>query len=93
MIDPGQMRHPVSFRHYSESRSASGALIRTWSTYMTSWAHIRTLSGFERTAAQQVGARLECEITIRYRSDYTIQQDHRITWSGRMFEKIGRAHV
>lgn len=80
----GNLRNMIDLQSYAETRSASGAVTKTWSTYATVWAKFRTLSGNERIAAQQVSSVLTHEITIRYRSG--VQPGHRISWSGRLFD-------
>lgn len=80
----GSLRHLVSLQRYTESRSSDGGVTKTYSTYATVWAGFRTLSGGERTSAQQVGATLTHEVTIRYRSG--VHVDHRILWGSRYFD-------
>ena len=83
-IITGNLIKRIALQHYVETRSASGAVTRTWATYATVWAQVRTLSGRERDIAQQERATLSHEITIRYRSG--VQADHRILYDSRYFD-------
>lgn len=80
----GNLIQRIALQSYDESRTASGAVTRTWSTYATVWAQLRTLSGRERDRAQQEAATLSHEITIRYRSG--VRPDHRVYYAGRTFD-------
>ena len=86
MIDPGEMNRYIALSRWTETRSDSGFVTKTFATYYNCWAKMRTLSGRERLSAQQVNATLSHEFTIHYTSDYTIQPDHRISYSGRTFD-------
>jgi len=84
MIDPGQYNHYIALQSYVETRSASGHVTKTYTTYASVWAKFRTLSGYEKLMAQQVAATLSHEVSILYRSD--VQADHRIVWDSRIFD-------
>lgn len=80
----GTLRQKIELQRYTETRSASGHMTRTYETYATVRAGFRTLSGNERLAAQQVRAILTHEVTIRYRTG--VHPDHRILWGSRIFD-------
>lgn len=83
-LEAGKLRNYVALQNYTESRTGSGFAQRTWSTYASVWAGVRTLSGGERLSSQQVGGTLTHEFSIRWRSG--VHVDHRILWDGRYFD-------
>ena len=84
MLETGRLNKRIELQHYVETRDAVGWVTKTWSTYATVWAALRTLSGRERDVASQERATLSHEITIRYRSG--VHADHRIVRGGRTFD-------
>lgn len=80
----GVLRHYIALQHYDETRDAAGGVTKTWTTYDSVWAALRTLSGRERDIAQQERTTLTHEITIRYRDD--LQPDDRIVYDSRYFD-------
>ena len=67
--------------------SDTGELIKTYTQYAEVWAAVRTLSGRERNAAQQVQASLSHEITVRYSSDTSVAKpSDRIVYDSRYFD-------
>jgi len=59
----------VSLQSYTESKSVSGQVTKSWTTYATIWAKIRTMSGTEKVRNDQPVGLLSMEVTIRYSSD------------------------
>lgn len=80
----GKLDKYVELQNYTEAPDATGHGVKTWATYDSVWAHLRTLSGNERIAAQQVKAIQTHEITIRYRSD--VQVNHRVVYGSRIWD-------
>ena len=80
----GDLRNLISIQSYTETRSASGAVTKTWTTYVSVWAKFRTLSGNERIAAQQASSVLTHEVSIRY-LDF-VKPGDRISWWTRVFD-------
>ncbi len=80
----GDLRNLISLQSWSETRSASGAVVKTWTTYVSVWAKFRTLSGNERIAAQQASSVLTHEVSIRY-LDF-VKPGDRISWGTRIFD-------
>lgn len=78
--------HKVNLQRYVETRSASGHLTKTWSTYATVWMKLRTLSGNERLATQQVNALQSHEASMVYGASIIPHVDHRIVWGTRTFD-------
>jgi len=67
--------------------SDTGEPIKTYTQYAEVWASVRTLSGRERNASQQVQATLSHEITVRYSSDTSVvKPSDRIVYGGRYFD-------
>ena len=77
----------VSLQSATTISSLTGEPEKTWSTYATVWAAIRTLSGRERNAAQQVQATQTHEVTIRYSSEVAdVTPKDRILYGSRIFD-------
>ena len=71
MIPTGEMDKRVQLQSPVVSKDTSGGADKTYTTYATVWARIRSLSGKEFLAAQQVASDISHEITIRKREDVT----------------------
>lgn len=77
-------------------RGSTGELLATYVPYADCWAHFRTLSGEERTVAQQASATRTHEVTIRYRKG--VSPSHRIVMGLRTFDvkdvrDVDEAHI
>jgi len=67
--------------------SLTGEPIRSYTEYAVVWAKIRTLSGRERNAAQQVQATMSHELTVRYSSDVSgAMPTDRVVYGSRIFD-------
>ncbi len=76
-----QFNKRIAFEQPVKARSDTGQLEMVYIPVTTRWARIRTLSGNERIASQQVGAMLTHEITIRYDSALAIKPTWRIAYN------------
>ena len=84
MIPTGEMDKRVQLQSPVVSKDTSGGADKTYTTYATVWARIRSLSGKEFLAAQQVDSNINYEITIRQRVDVTAS--HRVVEGSRVFD-------
>ena len=66
------------------TQNAVGEAVETWSTYATTWASVRPMSGKERFTSQQFAAEVTHEIMIRWREVRPKAED-RVLYDGRVF--------
>ena len=62
----GQLNKRVSIERPGSAQSETGQVVDGWSTVATVWAAIQPLSGRELFAAQQLQARADLLVRIRY---------------------------
>lgn len=90
MIDPGQMRHRITFQRFSGALDDYGDPIHTddtqWEDVATVWAAIDPISGREFYEAQQSQSEVSHKIRCRYRAGLTT--DMRIKYRDRVFEIV-----
>lgn len=68
----GRLRHLVDIEKQTETRSATGDVIVTWTAVASDvWAGIEPLRGREYFAAKQFNSEIEARIILRYRDDVT----------------------
>lgn len=61
----------MTLQQRTTTQDAYGAPVETWSDLATVWGHVEPLSGREYFQAQQLQARVNTHITIRYRDGVT----------------------
>jgi SPP1 family predicted phage head-tail adaptor len=81
-----QLWHKMYLQSYTETRTSSGYPQRSYATYATIWAALRTLSGNQKLVAQQAGTVLSHEATMVYCASVAPQPDHRLVWGSRIFD-------
>jgi len=68
----GKLRHKVTIRNLVETQSTvTGEMVQTWSTGASVWASIEPLQGRELWQIQQLQARVDTRITVRYSNETT----------------------
>ena len=67
----GDLRHRVTIQQPVETQNAYGEPVVAWQDVATVWAAVEPLRGREFFDAQQVQARVDHRIRIRYRADVT----------------------
>jgi SPP1 family predicted phage head-tail adaptor len=77
-LDPGELRHLVSFAHTSASQDAAGQPLNTWTAYLSTWAKIENLSGQQLFQTNQFTSAAIFRFTTRYHA--TIQVGDRIAF-------------
>lgn len=83
----GRARHRITIETFTESQNAYGEPIKTWSTYATRWAEIRTLKGREFWTAQQTVSESPVEFRIRHDSVTAgVTSEMRIVWDGKNYD-------
>jgi SPP1 family predicted phage head-tail adaptor len=74
----------VALQSYSSTRSATGAEVKTWTTYATVYGSVKTLRGAAYYAAEQTANETSIELYIWYRSD--VLAKHRAVVNGVTYE-------
>lgn len=87
MIDPGKMRHRITFQYFvGESDSFGDPLLADdtqWKDLATMWAAIDPISGKEFYAAEQSQSEVSHKVRCRYRAGITSAM--RIKYGTRIF--------
>ena len=90
MIDPGKMRHRITFQQFNGDRDSFGDPVcrddSAWGNVATVWAAIDPISGREFYAAEQSQSEVTHKIRCRFRPGYTT--DMRILYGERKFKII-----
>lgn len=90
MIDPGKMRHRITFQRFSGALDNFGDPLQAdaanWADVATTWAAIDPISGREFYAAEQSQSEVSHKIRCRYRTG--LDTAMRITYGKRRFKII-----
>jgi SPP1 family predicted phage head-tail adaptor len=66
-LNAGRLRHRVSIQNLVETQSTiTGELVQSWSTVLDVWGNVEPLTGREYFSSQQMQARIDTRVTIRY---------------------------
>lgn len=88
MIDPGKMRHRVTFQSFTGAVDSFGDPLQgddsQWENVATLWAAIDPVSGKEFYAAQQSQSEVSHKVRCRFRSGLTTAM--RIKYGSRLFK-------
>jgi SPP1 family predicted phage head-tail adaptor len=85
-IDAGSLTHRITIEQATETRSASGAVTRTWAELATVWAHPLYRGGREFMAAAQARADLACIWIIR--AGVAVTTKMRVKYDARYFDIV-----
>lgn len=80
----GKLDQRIVFQSYSETRSASGGVVRDYSTYATRWAQVMPKGGNEGQEAMEKTARRITDFIVR-KNGLTIDETMRIVWRSQVF--------
>lgn len=90
MIDPGKMRHRVTFQRFSGTQDGFGDPLQAddanWTDAATLWAAIDPISGREFYAAEQSQSEVSHKVRCRYRAG--LDTAMRIVCGSRRFKII-----
>lgn len=64
-IDPGMLRHRVTFQQSVRTPDGQGGATQAWQTHSEVWAYVEALSGRESVDADRLQARLSKRMLIR----------------------------
>jgi SPP1 family predicted phage head-tail adaptor len=83
-MESGKLRHRLDLQSRTITQNAMGEGVEVWTTYATTWASIRPLTGRERFTAAQFAAEVTHQVGIRWRQVRPKAQD-RAVFQGRVF--------
>lgn len=90
MIDPGKMRHRITFQSFTGEQDEFGDPLQAsddnWKDEATLWAAIDPISGKEFYAAEQSQSEITHKVRCRYRAGLTTAM--RIKYGKRIFQII-----
>lgn len=86
LVDPGELRHRLTFQAPTSERRPSGSRDESWADAFTVWGEVEPISGYERIQAMQTTAGLTHRIRIRYRAG--VLPTMRILHRGRTFAVV-----
>ena len=84
MIQSGRLRHRIVIQSPTETQDTYGEPIKTWATFLTTWASVEPIKGREYWESQQVNAEVTYKITMRHREG--LNPKMRVSWDDRTFE-------
>lgn len=84
-MEIGKLDQRIVFQSYTETRSASGGVVRDYSTYATRWAQVLPKGGNEAQEAMEKTARRICDFIVR-KGGLTLNETMRIVWRGETFD-------
>jgi SPP1 family predicted phage head-tail adaptor len=82
-VNPGKLRHRVTYQTLQAVRDKLGGQAETWETAFTAPANVVPLSARERESAARVDAPASPRVEMRYRADVTAAG--RLLYNGRTF--------
>ncbi|KZR60390.1 phage head closure protein [Pseudobacillus badius] len=85
-MDPGKLKHRISFQKFIETRDKDGFKTQEWVEVRKAWAMIKTMKGREFYQAASTQAERTVRFIIRYTPD--IDSNMRIEYKGRFFEIV-----
>ena len=85
MLNPGKFDRQISIEQATETRSASGAVSHTWSTYLNCYAMAAWRGGKEFAAAVQMHSETDAVFIIRA-GNWIVTNRMRVNWQGRYFD-------
>lgn len=83
----GELNERVTVQRRSSTRDAIGGQIEIWQVRTTVWAKVQPMSAGEQYRRQQIQAKADWKVTVRYNGD--IVPTDRLSWRGRTFEIKG----
>jgi len=90
-LKPGEARHLVQIQRRRLQTAAFGEQVEIWDTVCETYAAIRSLSGREFFAAQQVMSTATHEIKMRWPCDMTVRD--RIKFGQRAFDIVNITNI
>lgn len=88
-MNPGALRHRITFQKQVETQNDYGEEIKEWIDVKTVWASVNPMSAKEFFAAEKTNSEVTHKIYMRFIRGLNITPDMRIKFKGRYFELIG----
>lgn len=85
-INPGAYRHIIDFEKIVDIKNEYGEVNKEWTTFFTTRASIRPISGREFYQAESINSEVTHKVNLRYIEG--IKSDMRIKFGNRVFEII-----
>ena len=79
----GKLNKRVNIQSVTETRDDSGGVVETWTTEITVWVSIESMTGKELFAAQELQSEITHKINMRYLTGMTTKK--RILYGSRIF--------
>lgn len=86
-VNAGVLRHRVEIQTVARSDTASGGVTEVWSTALTVWASIESLSAYEQYTYGQRWPEVTHKVTMRYQPNIT--PNKRMKFGTRIFDIQG----
>lgn len=83
----GELRERVTLQMAQRARDAVGGFSEQWLPQAEVWARVQPMGAGERFWRQQIEAKADWRVSIRYRSDVTTKL--RVRWGNRLFQIRG----
>ncbi|MFA6790675.1 MAG: phage head closure protein [Parcubacteria group bacterium] len=83
------MKKRVAIQQATDSRGATGQVIKTWATVATVWAGIEPIKGDERVAQQGIEGAISHRVYLRHNAFPSLTSKNRLLYAGRVFEIRG----
>jgi SPP1 family predicted phage head-tail adaptor len=84
-INFGRYDQEIVIQSYTETKSANGGVVRSYSTYASVWAQVLPKGGNEAQEAKEKTARRICDFNVR-KDGLTLNETMRIVWDGETFD-------
>ena len=86
----GLLRHRIIIEKPTQSKNAIDEVVSTWSTFCTIWAAVEPAAGNAYYAANQLDAKVDGRVRIRYRGD--LEPNMRIKFGDRILSIVSIVH-
>lgn len=83
----GELNERVTIQRRTVARDAIGGQIETWQVRAQLWAKVQPMSAGEQYRRQQIQAKADWKLTIRYNGD--VLPSDRVSWRGHTAEIRG----
>lgn len=84
MINAGRLDRQITIEQRTDTRTASGAVSSTWSTYVTAYAQVAYTGGKEFAAAKAIHSETDAVFIVR--SGGAITNRMRVNYQSRYFD-------
>lgn len=83
-MNPGKLRHRITFQERTTTQDSYGQPLLTWTDVATVWGAVEPLNGRELMAAEAVQSEITHQVVIRYRPGITAKM--RVLYGTRVFD-------